>query len=138
MKQIFWDSCILIYRLQQISPWSETISRKFAPQIDESLLFATQLVRLECRILPMREGNLELLERFDKFFAQPEVVLVPLDVRVFNLATELRALNRLKTPDALHLAAALSAGCDEFWTNDDRLAKVAEGRIQVVNINSMV
>lgn len=33
---------------------------------------------------------------------------------------------------ALHLAAAIHARCDEFWTNDDRLAKAAEGRISVV------
>lgn len=41
MKKIYWDSCILIYRIQQISPWAEIIARKFAPQMDESLLFAT-------------------------------------------------------------------------------------------------
>jgi predicted nucleic acid-binding protein len=71
-----------------------------------------------------------------KYFAQAEVVTVPLNARVFNLATELRALDNLKTPDALHLAAAISSGCDEFWSNDDRLAKVAGGRIEVVNVSA--
>ncbi len=51
---------------------------------------------------------------------------------VFDLATELRAQHGLKTPDALHLAAALRAGCDEFWTNDEHLAKAAAGRIGIV------
>ena len=134
MKKIYWDTCILIYRIEQISPWAEIIARKFSPQMDESLLFASHLVRLECRVLPLREGNLELLEQFDKLFAQPKVVTVPLDARVFNLATELRAQYRLKTPDALHLAAAISSECDEFWSNDDRLAKIAGSQIEVVNV----
>jgi predicted nucleic acid-binding protein len=134
VKKIHWNSCILIYRIQQISPWAEIIARKFAPQMSESLLYSTHLARLECRVLPLREGNLDLLALFDKFFAQPEVVTVPLDARVFNLATELRALDNLKTPDALHLAAAISSGCDEFWSNDDHLAKIAGRRIEVVNV----
>lgn len=33
--------------------------------------------------------------------------------------------NGIRTPDALHLATASHYGCVEFWTNDDRLAKVA-------------
>lgn len=35
-------------------------------------------------------------------------------------------------PDALHLAAALHGGCDQFWTNDHRLEKAADGRIAIV------
>ena len=134
MKKICWNICILIYRIEQISPWAEIIARKFSPQMDESLLFTSHLVRLECRVLPLREGNLALLEQFDRFFSLSEVVTVPLDARVFNLATELRAKNRLKTPDALHLAAAISSECDEFWSNDDRLAKIADNQIKVVNV----
>ncbi len=84
--------------------------------------------------MPTRDSNPALLQQFDKFFAQPEVVTVPLDARAFNLATELRAQYRLKTPDALHLAAAISSDCDEFWSNDDRLAKIAGSRTKVVNI----
>ena len=62
------------------------------------------------------------------------MVIVPLDARAFDLATELRAQYRLKTPDALHLAAAISSECDEFWSNDDRLARIAGSRIEVVNV----
>jgi len=36
------------------------------------------------------------------------------------------------TPDALHLAAAIDAGCDEFWTNDRRLERAAAERIEVI------
>ena len=34
-----------------------------------------------------------------------------------------RVQHGLKTPDSLHLAAALRHGCTEFWTNDDPLAR---------------
>ena len=134
MKKIYWDSCIVIYRIQQVSPWAEAITGKFAPQMDDIRLYVSDLSRLECRVMPLRESNPALLQQFDKFFSQPEVVVTPLDARVFNLATELRAQYRLKTPDALHLAAAISSDCDAFWSNDERLAKVAGNRIEVVNV----
>jgi predicted nucleic acid-binding protein len=44
---------------------------------------------------------------------------------VFERALQLRVAHGLKTPDALHLATAMVHGCQEFWTNDDRLSKVA-------------
>ena len=50
---------------------------------------------------------------------------------VFDLATELRAEHGIKTPDALHLAAAIHGGCDALWTNDKRLARAAAERIRI-------
>jgi predicted nucleic acid-binding protein len=39
----------------------------------------------------------------------------------------------LKTKDALHLASAISAGCDYFLTTDDRILKYSEKRIAILN-----
>lgn len=44
---------------------------------------------------------------------------------VYEQTLQLRALHRLKTPDALHLAIARYYGCTDFWTNDDRLNAAA-------------
>jgi predicted nucleic acid-binding protein len=55
-----------------------------------------------------------------------------MDRAVFDLATELRVRYGIKTPDALHLAVALHAACEELWTNDRRLASAAEGRIRIL------
>lgn len=137
MKKIFWDSCVLIYRIQRVSPWAEIIQEKFSPVASAVRLYTTHLVRLECRVLPLREGSLDLLAQYDDFFLQSEVEIVPLDSEVINLATTLRARHLLKTPDALHLAAAISSGCDEFWSNDDRLLKVAENQIKIVDITAL-
>ncbi|WP_437572751.1 type II toxin-antitoxin system VapC family toxin [Sorangium sp. So ce542] len=40
--------------------------------------------------------------------------LLPLSAEVFDLATELRALHGLKTPDALHAACAIHHSCDQL------------------------
>ncbi len=50
---------------------------------------------------------------------------------VIDLASRLRIDHRIKTPDALHLAAALVAGCAQFWTNDAHLAKAADNSLEV-------
>lgn len=33
--------------------------------------------------------------------------------------------------DALHLAAAITGGCDDFWTTDDRLQRAAENHLDI-------
>ena len=41
---------------------------------------------------------------------------------------QLRAAHQsLKTPDAIHLAAARHHSCAELWTNDGRLNSIAQG-----------
>jgi predicted nucleic acid-binding protein len=79
------------------------------------------LVRLECRVKPLRLKNAGLLREYDLLFTKfGKLVHSP---QAFDLATELRALNGLPTPDAIHVATAILGDCDELWTNDDRMAK---------------
>lgn len=133
VNQVYLDACIVIYYVQQHPRHVDGITRALLPTgRAKPQVAVTELTRLECRVFPLRHNDARLLAEFDTFFAMPAVRHIPIDAAVFDLATRLRAQHRIKTPDALHLAAAIHAGCNEFWTNDDRLAQAAEGRIQVV------
>lgn len=44
-------------------------------------------------------------------------------------ATDLRAHLNLRTPDALHPAAAIVGGCDVFLTNDRALERCTDIRV---------
>src|SRR6266508_6207621 len=81
-------------------------------------LIASDLTRMECRVKPIRDRDADLLRDFDQFFETIVSALVPLTREVIDLATEIRAESGLRTPDAIHLAAARSAACDSFLTND--------------------
>ncbi len=132
MPRVFLDSCIVIYLIQAPDPIRDAVRqalhppRKPAPQACISAL-----TRLECRVWPLRRGATQLLAEFDSFFASRDLRRARLTAAVFDLATELRAVNNVKTPDALHLAAAIDRGCDEFWTNDQRLPKAIGNRIAI-------
>lgn len=130
MSSLYWDTCVLIYRLQTVEPWNRRIADTLAA-VPEPQLVVSELSRMECRIKPLREGDLDTLAVFDGFFAAPAVSYAPLSRPVFDLAADLRAQHRLKIPDALHLAAAITARCDEFWTNDRAFEKAAKGRLTV-------
>lgn len=80
-------------------------------------------------------GDAEALSEYDDFFATPRFRRIALDSPVFDLATDLRARHRIGVADALHLAAAIHVGCEEFWTNDLSLQKAAEGRAKVVTMD---
>ncbi len=49
----------------------------------------------------------------------------------------LRARNGIQTPDALHLAAAIEGGCQEFWTNDKRLRVVAHNFLTILDWDAL-
>jgi predicted nucleic acid-binding protein len=136
MRKVYLDTCIAIYVLERHHVHGRALQQRLidpsgAPAVQ---IVTSELVRLECRLKPMREGNHALLSRYDAFFALPSHQWVPLDRTVFEAATRLRAGHRLKTPDALHLAAALTGGCDEFWTQDLHLSTAAGGQIAVLPV----
>ena len=134
VRRIYWDSCVLIYRIQAVEPWNERIATRLAA-VPGCRLVITELTRFECRVKPLREGDAETLNAFDRFFASTNIEYGVLSRRMFDLAVELRARQRLKTVDALHLASAITSDCQEFWTNDRRLERAAAGRIAVVSVD---
>ncbi len=60
------------------------------------------------------------------------VEMIPLTRDVIDRATEIRAQYNFKTPDSLHLAAAVISNCDVFLTNDQRLNRFAGIAIETI------
>jgi predicted nucleic acid-binding protein len=132
MARAYLDSCVVIYLIQGPEDLSQRVRGALQPA--EAAVPATcvsELTRLECRVWPIREADEPLLGKFDEFFASQDVERIALETEVFDLATELRAHHGTKTPDALHLAAAILGGCQEFWTNDHRLSAAAAGKVEL-------
>jgi predicted nucleic acid-binding protein len=53
-----------------------------------------------------------------------DIQLFEVTQRILRSAAQLRSVTNLKTPDAIHAATALDAGCTIFLTNDGRLRAV--------------
>lgn len=120
---IYLDSCILIYAVEDAGPRGDAVRRALR-EVDVAVA-SSALALHECLVLPARERNPELRDRYLALFERMETVA--LDAGAFIRSAELRADFGLKTPDALHLAAAQLSGCTELWTNDKRLAAASHG-----------
>jgi predicted nucleic acid-binding protein len=133
MARAYLDSCILIYLLQGPPGLAAAIQDVLRPEAGEAVsLCISDLVRLECWVGPLKLGDKDLLHQFDDLFRSRDLESLPLHAEVFDLAAELRAHHGTKTPDAIHLTAAILGECEEFWTNDLRLqAPAAQGKIRL-------
>ena len=119
---IYCDSVILIYLLDHVGPFQvRAVARLAALRAANDQIAFSDLSQLECRVGPLRGRDAAMVLIFDQFFARPDVRLVPLATAVYDRATAIRATHGFKTLDALHLAAAVEAGCGSFRTNDTRL-----------------
>ncbi|HRP95577.1 MAG TPA: type II toxin-antitoxin system VapC family toxin [Rhodocyclaceae bacterium] len=132
MPGLYLDSCVVIYYVEQHPDYFARVDQRINQ--DDCTITVSDLTRLECLVHPLRAGDTVRLTRFEHFFAAADLQTVACTRAVFDRATELRARLRLKTPDALHLAAAIEAGCEEFWTNDHRLDAAAAGHLRTVTL----
>ncbi len=131
--RVYSDSVILIYYLEGAPPFkTRAAARLTALWGAGDALAVSDLVRLECRMLPIRLGDAMRLADYDNLFAQPNVVLAPVTPAAFDRATVIRATHNLRTTDALHLAVAVESGCDCFLTNDTRLFAFKDIPVEVL------
>ncbi len=124
MRRAYLDTCCIIYLIEEVPGFSEPMRAHLANNT-EVVLCVSPLVRLEALSKPLADKNQALVQDYEDFLAEPQ--WLAMNDSDFEYATRLRAMHRLKTPDALHLATALRHSCTEFWTNDDRLNKAAAG-----------
>ena len=124
--RVYFDTCTVIYHVERVPPWAARLDALLA--LYQPNIVVSDLVRMECLVVPLRRKDTQLRQLFREFF-DDEVEVTRLPAAVFDLAAELRAERALKPVDALHAACAIHHGCDELWTNDDRLAALA-GRLR--------
>jgi len=123
MPAAYLDSNIVISLIEEgAARRAEVVTRLGTADQAASALVVSDLVRLECRVRPVATGNAALLAAYDSFFRSPEVRVIGLTAEVCDRATDIRGRHRFGTTDALHLAAAIEAGCAMFVTADRRLA----------------
>ena len=72
------------------------------------------------------------MKDYDEYFGNNVSEIVLLSRDVMDRATVIRAQYRFKTPDAIHLAAAVIANCDVFLTNDHRLDRFTGLNVEVI------
>jgi len=128
---VYLDTAPLIYLVEHVPQYAEIVAKRLS---STDTVVISELTRLECRVKPLREGETNLLDDFDRFFNESVGAILPLSREVMDRATEIRARYGFKTPDAIHLAAANVSGCDVFLTNDRRLDRFVELPIEVLPV----
>ncbi len=91
-------------------------------------IISSELTLLEALIHPIRRQDSGLQAAYERLLlAMPAVTLLPLTQDVLREAARLRAsIPGLRTPDALHAATALLAGCALLLTNDTGFRRVPD------------
>ena len=124
---IYLDTSAIIYSVERNEPYFALLAPVWRQaEAGQFVVVCSELAIAETLVRPIRESNEDLEAAFRAVFAAPEVQLVPAARRLWEDTARLRAETGLKTPDALHAATALRAGCALFITNDTDFRRVGE------------
>ncbi len=125
-SSIYVDSNVLIYRVEAVQPYlAATMPLWDALRAGTHSIVTSELTVLEVLVKPIELNDARLQRVFRRvLYNTKNVVAAPLTRSVLERAAALRAATRLKTPDALHAATALDAGCALFVTNDPAFRRV--------------
>jgi uncharacterized protein len=127
---LYLDASPVIYLVEEIPPFADAVRARLAdPNV---IQVVSDLTRMECRVMPIRNHTTGLLHEFNLYFQRSVAEIVPLTGQIMDRAAEIRAQFRFKTPDAIHLAAAVVSGCDAFLTNDHRLDRFTGIKVEVL------
>ena len=124
-EAIYLDTSAIIYSVERNEPYFTLLAPAWQQaEGGQFVVVCSELVIAETLVRPIRDSNADLAAAFSAVFAAPEVVLVPATRQLWEDTARLRAEISLKTPDALHAATALQAGCALFVTNDTDFHRV--------------
>lgn len=131
--KVFLDSVILIYFLDHIGTYQARAASRLAKlKASGDQIAVSDLVRLECRVDPLRKRDQARLSHFEGFVAHPDVQVISVTASVCDRAALIRASHGYKTVDSINLAAAVEGGCDRFLTNDTRLSGFPDVQVEIL------
>lgn len=129
------DTSIFLYFIEEHSLYLPLVQPLFeAIDAGELEAVTSSLTLLEVLVIPYRFSNAALVERYETLLTKSQGLrLVDLDRDFLRAVAQVRATTRVKTPDAIQLAAAMAAGCPVFLTNDDRIPDLPGLRVLLLD-----
>ena len=133
--RIALDTSAIIYSVEKVQPYFELLTPLWlGAQQGKYVLYGSELLLLEVLVKPFQRQDLVLETAFRQLLTNSrELSLLPLSRTVSERAGRLRAEHGIKTPDAIHLATALLAGCNFVVTNDSAWRKVASINVTLLD-----
>ena len=130
---VYLDAVICIYFVEGAQPFKARADARMAQlKAAGDRPAVSDLTWLECRVGPLALGDGKTLADMEAFLNGADVTRVPMPFAVYDRASRLRAAHRFKLGDALHLTAAVEAGCGVFLTNDKRLSACPDIPVEVL------
>lgn len=125
------DTAIFIYFIEDHARFGRIVSRLFAEaDAGRRRIVTSVLTLLKVQVVPYRAGDGALAERYEALLTRSRGLdLVTVDRTQARAAAQLRAAYRVRTPDAIQLAAALTHRCSAFVTNDRALPAIPGLRV---------
>lgn len=122
------DTMVFIYHLEDHPDFS-TITERLFDAVEKGKYHAVTsfLTLVEILVKPKREGLTKVVSDYrDLLLTFPNLKFTPVDLRVSDLASTLRAKYSIRTPDSIQIATAVVESAAAFITNDEQLKKVNE------------
>ena len=130
---IYLDACGFIYSLERVEPYRTLLELMWRrAQAGRFVVVTSELSVMETLVKPLRDSDSVLERHFRELFDSGEVRLIPTTRTLWEEAAQLRATTSLRTPDALHGAAALRERCTLFVTNDAAFRRVESLAVAVL------
>lgn len=126
----FFDASALIYLIEGREPFATALRDRLQALLARHGDVGVALGRLtwlEARVGPMKANDTGTLQRYDDFFARPDVRWVELTRNVVELAAVVRVRHGLRTPDALQAACCMQLGTKHVLLTGDASFERVEG-----------
>ncbi|MGH7963595.1 MAG: type II toxin-antitoxin system VapC family toxin [Candidatus Binatia bacterium] len=128
------DSAIFIYYFEEHPRYKALCAEVFHLMEVGAIKAVTSTVTLiEVLVQPLVKGEQALSSRYQQYLQfGPSLTLRSLDPDLALRAAQLRVRYQIRIADAIQLAAATEIGAHLFLTNDDRLRRVTEIEVVVL------
>jgi len=120
------DSAVFIYHLEdhpRYAPLTEIIFTALEKGTNKGV--TSYLTLMEVLTKPKAEGFTQAVRDYEYYLTTfPNLTFFEMDLEVARRASDLRAVQRIKAPDAIQIATALLHSSTGFVTNDKVLERI--------------
>ena len=122
------DTSVFIYHIEALYPFSGAASQVLQYLGQHGATGITSVLTLtELLAQPLQSGRRGLAARYEALVrVTPNLILADVDAKIARQAGVVRVTYRLRTADAIQVAACLAHEATAFVTNDFRLRRIDE------------